>query len=74
MSLRTILITAAGAIGFLWLIIHLLSGSSRKYVPSGTPGAVIVTVIDPGMTESYKNAIEENRKDYASRHGTQTDP
>lgn len=61
---------AIGAIVGLWLLLKLfLGGSGDGYVPPGTPGAVVVTVLEPGLSESYKEAIKANRRDYASRHG-----
>ncbi|KAJ9623546.1 putative alpha-1,6-mannosyltransferase mnn11 [Taxawa tesnikishii (nom. ined.)] len=60
---------AIGAIVGLWLLLKLfLGGSGDGYVPPGTPGAVVVTVLEPGLSESYKEAIKANRRDYASRH------
>jgi len=54
----------------LWLLIHLFSGSSSTYVPPGAPKAVVVTMFDPSDSASFKSVIKDNRKDYASRHGT----
>ena len=67
--LRTIAVIAVGAIGILYLIIRLFSGSRRTYIPPGTPKAVVVTVMEPGLSESYKEVLKDNRRDYASRHG-----
>jgi len=58
-----------GAIGSIWLLIHLFFGSGKDYVPPGTPHAVLVTVFDTKDTTSFKSAIMDNRRDYASRHG-----
>ncbi|KAK5120279.1 hypothetical protein LTR85_006485 [Meristemomyces frigidus] len=63
-----------GGVSLLWLLIWLFSGSSTSstYRPPGTPEVVIVTTIDPKLSESYKKNIKENRQDYASRHGYAT--
>ena len=67
--LQNIALTGLGAIGLLWFVIHLISGSGTTRVPSGTPSAVLVTVLDPKDSETFNSAIRENRRDYASRHG-----
>ena len=67
--LQNIAITAVGAFGLLWLVIHLFSRSGTTRIPSGTPSAVLVTVLDPKDSETFNSAIRENRRDYASRHG-----
>lgn len=38
-------------------------------VPAGTPKAVVVTTLDPGLSPSYKDAIIANRRHYAQKHG-----
>jgi len=64
-----------GAVALVWLVVYLFSGSGSstvKRAPPGTPEVVIVTTIDPKLSETYKNNIKENRKDYAARHGYTT--
>jgi hypothetical protein len=39
-------------------------------IPTGAPEVVIVTVLDPSMSEEYVATVKENRQDYAKRHGT----
>jgi len=52
----------------IFLISRLLFSSPGA--PAGTPKVVIVTVLDRGgMSKEYISKIEENRKDYAARHG-----
>ena len=36
---------------------------------SGTPEVVIVTTLDPRMSERYNENIKENRREYAARYG-----
>ncbi|KAF7196491.1 putative alpha-1,2-galactosyltransferase C8D2.17 [Pseudocercospora fuligena] len=66
--------TVAGCIAIVWLLVWLFSGSasSTPYVPPGTPEVVIVTTLDPKLPEKFKEAIKENRRDYAQRHGYAT--
>jgi hypothetical protein len=77
-NLKQLLSYALGAVALLWLLIWLFSGSSSsrsstyKRPPAGTPEVVIVTTLDPKMSQTYKDMIMENRKDYASRHGYAT--
>lgn len=62
-------ILACAALFVIFLISRLSSSSPRA--PAGTPNVVIVTVLDrDGMSKDYIRNIEENRKDYAARHGT----
>lgn len=67
--LQNLILMGVVAIGVLWLLISLIGGGRGDGVRMGK-GAVVVTVFDANMQESYVNAIKENRKDYASRHGT----
>lgn len=58
--------------GLLWLFSSLFGftrsdGASR--IPPGTPLVVIVTNFDPALSESHRQAIEENRRAYAAKHG-----
>lgn len=49
----------------IWLFGNI---SSAPEVPAGTPRAVIVTTIDPSMSQTLKDNIMANRRDYAARH------
>ena len=53
----------------IYLLSGLFSGSSSVSIPAGTPKAVVVTTLDPSLSESYKAAIKANRKHYAAKHG-----
>jgi len=61
-------------LGLVWL----LSGRSREevyqeHVPTGEPPIVIVTVIDPkSYSASYLRSVQENRRQYAEKHGYET--
>ncbi|KAK8198492.1 putative alpha-1,6-mannosyltransferase mnn11 [Zalaria obscura] len=66
---QSLALLALGAIAFIWLLSKLFGGSSSNYIPPGTPRAVVITTIDPKLSESYKEAIIANRRHYASRHG-----
>lgn len=46
--------------------------ASTGQLPPGTPGAVIVTTLDPSTSASFRENIVANRKDYAARHGYAT--
>lgn len=62
-----------GIVAVLWLFVWLFSGSSNSIrTPPGTPEFVIVTTLDPKLSEKYQEAIKENRRHYASRHGYAT--
>ncbi len=37
--------------------------------PPGTPEVVIVTPLEPSLSQAFVDRIQENRKDYAARHG-----
>ncbi|KAL8783471.1 MAG: hypothetical protein Q9213_004608 [Squamulea squamosa] len=58
---------------FFLLIIPRLSSGGADRIPAGTPEVVIVTLIDEeNMSKEYIAKIQENRKDYAARHGYTT--
>lgn len=72
--LQSIGIIAVGVIGFLWLIFHIVAASNgsegrKSYAARNAPKAVIVTVFDDGTNEAHREAIRENRREYAARHG-----
>ncbi|KAM3418275.1 hypothetical protein BST61_g4276 [Cercospora zeina] len=57
-------------IGLVWLLAYLFGGkSSATYIPPGTPPVVIVTNLDPQLPEPFREAVKENRRAYAARHG-----
>lgn len=63
----------AGGLTVILLLLWLFGGSSSTTsIPPGTPEVVIVTTLDPQMSESFKQNIKDNRRDYASRHGYAT--
>ena len=75
-NLRSVALLVLGSIFALWLLLYLLarSGTSRSpsrkaYRPPGTPEVVIVTTIDPALSQTHKEYLVENRRDYAARHG-----
>ncbi|KAF2154205.1 glycosyltransferase family 34 protein [Myriangium duriaei CBS 260.36] len=75
--LQSLALAAIGAVGFLWLLIHMLAGSGgsrsgKNYIPAGTAKAVVVTVFEESDSPTWKEMIMENRRDYASRHGYTT--
>ena len=54
------------------IIIFLVAklSSSSTGAPAGTPKVVVVTILDhEKMSKGYISKVEENRKDYAARHG-----
>jgi mannan polymerase II complex MNN11 subunit len=58
-----------GAITTVYLLSGLFSASESIFIPAGTPKAVVLTTLDPSLSESYKLAIKANRKHYAAKHG-----
>ena len=69
-QLQRLLGLAVGVLFTLYLLSHVFSGSSSSVsVPAGTPKAVVVTTLDPSLSESYKAAIVANRRHYAHKHG-----
>ena len=73
-TLRSLLPYILGGLSLLILLAYLFSGSSSTAAraPPGTPEVIIVTTLDPKLSESYKASIKENRKDYAQKHGYAT--
>ncbi|KAH9815350.1 glycosyltransferase family 34 protein [Teratosphaeria destructans] len=63
-----------GGVALIWFLVWLFAGStsSRASRPPGTPEVVIVTTLDPKLSESYKTNIKENREYYAHKHGYAT--
>ena len=56
---------------FLILVLSRLFSSGMERIPPGTPEVVIVTVIDEeNMSKDYIAKVQDNRKEYAARHGT----
>lgn len=71
-NLRPLAGYALGAFAFVGFLLWMFSGSSSDSIlstPAGTPLAVIVTPLDPDMSERHKLNIKENRNDYAKRYG-----
>jgi len=62
---------AFGALVFFF-ILSRLSGSGSDTIPAGTPAVVIVTTINQDLGEEYNEAVRQNRKDYAAKHGYET--
>ncbi|PPJ56210.1 hypothetical protein CBER1_09397 [Cercospora berteroae] len=59
-----------GFVSLIWLLTYLFKGTSTStYIPPGTPPVVIVTNLDPKLSEPFREAIKENRRAYAARHG-----
>lgn len=77
-SLKSLAPYILGGIALIWFLIYLLGGSSSHSSsgstrrPAGTPEVVIVTTLDPKLSEAHKNNIKDNRRDYAQRHGYAT--
>lgn len=72
---QQLVLLVLGGLTTLWLLVKVFGGSSGvDTIPAGTPKAVIVTTLDPGLSPSYKEAIKANRRHYASKHGTQLAP
>lgn len=72
-NFRRLAAYALAALTTIFFLLWLFSGSSsRPRIPAGTPEVVIVTTLDPHLSQSYKSSIKENRRDYASRHGYAT--
>ncbi|KIW06242.1 uncharacterized protein PV09_02716 [Verruconis gallopava] len=81
--LRTLL-TAALALGLLYLVLSWLFSSSSTEIssipvapvftkaPSGEPNVVIVTVLDDEKGQVYNTAVKQNRQEYAEKHGYAT--
>lgn len=67
--LQVVAAIAIGAIVTIYILSTIFSGSSAPSIPAGTPKAVIVTPLDPSLSESYKEAIKANRRHYAHKHG-----
>jgi hypothetical protein len=62
-----------GGITFIFALLWLFGDSkSPTRAPPGTPEVVIVTPLEPTLSQKFVDNIQENRKDYASRHGYAT--
>ncbi|KAI9666971.1 MAG: hypothetical protein M1831_001476 [Alyxoria varia] len=60
----------ASAIISLLLLLSWLRGDKRaEIIPPGTPSVVLVTVFASNERGDYDHIIEDNRRDYAGRHG-----
>jgi len=66
------IVLCTSAVGVVIFILSQLLGGSNR-IPSGTPPAVIVTVLDHDKYgKEYINNIKENRIQYAAKHGYAT--
>ena len=55
---------------FFILVFSRLSTNGPERIQPGTPEVVIVTLIDEeNMSKDYIAKVQDNRKDYAARHG-----
>lgn len=69
-QLKSIAILGCIVFSVLFLVSQIFSpNSSTDSVTTGDPKAVIVTVLDEGLSDKYIQQIKENREDYARRHG-----
>ncbi|KAL8850418.1 MAG: hypothetical protein Q9221_004650 [Calogaya cf. arnoldii] len=58
---------------FLILVVSRLFSTDAERIPPGMPEVVIVTLIDEeNMSKDYIAKVQENRNDYAARHGYTT--
>lgn len=77
-TLKTLAPALLAGTAILLLLFYLFTSSSTPttasttYRPPGTPDAIIITTLDPSLSESYKRNIKDNRNDYASRHNYAT--
>lgn len=72
-NLKNLAVYIVGGFTILFFLLWVVGGSPKTArVPPGTPEVVIVTTVDPSMSQSHKDKIMENRKDYAQRHGYAT--
>lgn len=70
--LRLVLVGVLAVIGVLYLLTgRKATDPYHEHIPSGSPPVVIVTIVDPTQySTAYLKTIEQNRKDYAEKHGT----
>lgn len=73
-NFKTLATYIVGGFAVISFLIWLFGGGSSPgpRVPLGTPEVVIVTPLDPNLSQSLVDKIQENRKDYAARHGYAT--
>jgi hypothetical protein len=71
-QLKTIIILSVTFLAVFFLLSHPFYPSIRTAAgPVGSPGVVIVTLLDRAMySDTYLQKIIKNREDYAQRHGT----
>ena len=67
--LQQLAIVVLSGFATIWLLVKMFSRGGTPSIPAGTPKAVVVTTLDPGLSESYREAIMSNRKHYAQKHG-----
>ncbi|CBF85916.1 hypothetical protein AN1969.2 [Aspergillus nidulans FGSC A4] len=70
-QLKTIIILSVTFLAVFFLLSHPFYPSIRTAAgPVGSPGVVIVTLLDRAMySDTYLQKIIKNREDYAQRHG-----
>ena len=69
-QLQAVGVIACAALMLIYFAIRLFSSSAER-VPAGTPEVVVVTLLDDAtMSDEYRERIMENRRYYASKHGT----
>ena len=66
--LKYVAIIACGVLAVYFIFSKLFS-SSIVSIPYGTPEVIIVTVLEPDLKPEYVTKIKENREEYASRYG-----
>jgi hypothetical protein len=73
-SLKTYAPPVLVVVALLWLLARLFgrTATSAPYIPPGTPEVVIVTPLDPKLSERQRDNIRDNRRAYAQRHGYRT--
>ena len=68
--LRSLTLYGLFAFTFIFILLRLFGGSSSTpAIPEGTPEVVIVTPLDKSLDEELRRSVEQNRRDYATRHG-----
>jgi mannan polymerase II complex MNN11 subunit len=67
---QAIILGLCALIAVLFTISHIFGGSDG--IPSGAPPVVIVTVLDKDhYSTAYLNGVQQNRIEYARKHGEQ---
>jgi hypothetical protein len=78
---RRLAVAALSLLGFFWLLSWMFGSSSSSgdssppaftKAPAGKPNVVLVTTIDPRQDPFFTDALKQNRRDYAAKHGRRT--